>query len=74
MMSQLIKPRIFRATWKKNLPQSFSLWVLQFGRRYEYMTRYFNSWAEALDYLVSGTAEREWRYIQRGGPVGGFKR
>lgn len=63
------KPRVFRHTWRpqrrRDVP--FSLWVVRAGPEYFEMTRYFDKWQDAIDYVMSGRCDKELHRIQMGG-------
>lgn len=70
-----MKAKVWKVTWppSKLLPRPFSLWVVRYGRKYHEMTRYFDSFSEAIEYVTSGHCAGEYRYIQMGvGPVDGY--
>lgn len=63
-----MKTRIFKVVWTKTLinGKPFALWVVRFGRKYQEITRYFDTWADAVDYVHTGRAENEARRIYMG--------
>lgn len=67
-MKFYMKPRIFRAVYYNTLigEKRFSLWTVRYGPKYGEMTRYFDAWSDALEYVISGKCEKDFYLIQMG--------